>query len=205
MFAYWAWKWKFSWSKSVEFCSAFFFPFFPRFVEIFSRVAIYYRVQRIVLVDQDEIKARKAFVPSAFFNHICEFSGDVKWEQTLFLLREKFDESLGLLIYYLFLFFRTRVKFVCDIKMQYSHHCEHLLERLNKQREAGFLCDCTIVIGEFQFKAHRNVLASFSEYFGAIYRSTSENNVFLDQSQVKADGFQKLLEFIYTGTLNLDR
>ncbi|KAM5336063.1 myoneurin isoform 4-T4 [Glossophaga mutica] len=88
--------------------------------------------------------------------------------------------------------------------MQYSHHCEHLLERLNKQREAGFLCDCTIVIGEFQFKAHRNVLASFSEYFGAIYRSTSENNVFLDQSQVKADGFKKLLEFIYTGTLNLD-
>ncbi|XP_049994251.1 myoneurin isoform X3 [Alexandromys fortis] len=88
--------------------------------------------------------------------------------------------------------------------MQYSHHCEHLLERLNKQREAGFLCDCTVVIGDFQFKAHRNVLASFSEYFGAIYRSTSENNVFLDQSQVKADGFQKLLEFIYTGTLNLD-
>ncbi|XP_023479050.2 myoneurin isoform X2 [Equus caballus] len=100
--------------------------------------------------------------------------------------------------------YRTRVKFHSDIKMQYSHHCEHLLERLNKQREAGFLCDCTVVIGEFQFKAHRNVLASFSEYFGAIYRSTSENNVFLDQSQVKADGFQKLLEFIYTGTLNLD-
>ncbi|XP_010950387.1 myoneurin isoform X2 [Camelus ferus] len=100
--------------------------------------------------------------------------------------------------------YRTRVKFDSDLKMQYSHHCEHLLERLNKQREAGFLCDCTIVIGEFQFKAHRNVLASFSEYFGAIYRSTSENNVFLDQSQVKADGFQKLLEFIYTGTLNLD-
>lgn len=99
----------------------------------------------------------------------------------------------------------SRVKSHSASKMQYSHHCEHLLERLNKQREAGFLCDCTVVIGEFQFKAHRNVLASFSEYFGAIYRSTSENNVFLDQSQVKADGFQKLLEFIYTGTLNLDR
>lgn len=96
-------------------------------------------------------------------------------------------------------------KILSDIRMHYSHHCEHLLERLNKQRQAGFLCDCTVVIGEFQFKAHRNVLASFSEYFGAIYRSTSENNVFLDQSQVKADGFQKLLEFIYTGTLNLDR
>lgn len=120
-------------------------------------------------------------------------------------LGEKFDENLVVLIYSLSCFFRTRIEFDSDIKMQYSHHCEHLLERLNKQREAGFLCDCTIVIGEFQFKAHRNVLASFSEYFGAIYRSTSENNVFLDQSQVKADGFQKLLEFIYTGTLNLDR
>lgn len=89
--------------------------------------------------------------------------------------------------------------------MQYSHHCEHLLEMLNKQREADFLCDCTIVIGEFQFKAHRNVLASFSEYFGAFYKDTSDSNVVLDQNQVKADGFQKLLEFIYTGNLNLDR
>ncbi|XP_042709684.2 myoneurin isoform X4 [Chrysemys picta bellii] len=89
--------------------------------------------------------------------------------------------------------------------MQYSHHCEHLLERLNKQRETGFLCDCTVVIGEFQFKAHRNVLASFSEYFGAFYRDASDSNVILDQTQVKADGFQKLLEFIYTGNLNLDR
>ncbi|KAH0624137.1 hypothetical protein JD844_007569 [Phrynosoma platyrhinos] len=91
-----------------------------------------------------------------------------------------------------------------SLKMQCSHHCEHLLERLNKQREVGFLCDCTIIIGEFQFKAHRNVLASFSEYFGALYRDTSESNVFLDQNQVKADGFQKLLEFIYTGDLSLD-
>nr|XP_020649448.1 myoneurin isoform X1 [Pogona vitticeps] len=88
--------------------------------------------------------------------------------------------------------------------MQCSHHCEHLLQRLNKQREVGFLCDCTIIIGEFQFKAHRNVLASFSEYFGAFYRDTSESNVYLDQNQVKADGFQKLLEFIYTGDLTLD-
>lgn len=63
----------------------------------------------------------------------------------------------------------SRVKYHSDIKMQYSHHCEHLLERLNKQREAGFLCDCTIVIGEFQFKAHRNVLASF---IGMLRKST---------------------------------
>ena len=89
--------------------------------------------------------------------------------------------------------------------MQYSHHCEHLLERLNKQREAGFLCDCTVVIVECQFKAHRNVLASFSEFIGAFYGGATDSTVVFDQTQVKADGFQKLLEFIYTGNLNLDR
>ncbi|XP_074046975.1 myoneurin isoform X3 [Macrotis lagotis] len=84
------------------------------------------------------------------------------------------------------------------------HHCAQLLARLNAQREAGFLCDCTVVVGEQQFRAHRNVLASFSDYFGAVYRDRPHGDVFLDQSQVKADGFRKLLDFIYTGTLHLD-
>lgn len=113
---------------------------------------------------------------------------------------------MSMIVFFFFLLSQVRTKRLqLVVKMQYSHHCEHLLERLNKQREAGFLCDCTVVIGEFQFKAHRNVLASFSEYFGAFYRDASDNNVVLDQTQVKADGFQKLLEFIYTGNLNLDR
>ncbi|XP_043926018.1 myoneurin [Protopterus annectens] len=88
--------------------------------------------------------------------------------------------------------------------MQQSYHSKHLLEQLNKQQESGFLCDCTVLLGESQFRAHRNVLAAFSEYFGAFYMATSENNVFLDQSQVKPEAFQKLLEFIYTGDINLD-
>nr|XP_014342005.1 PREDICTED: myoneurin [Latimeria chalumnae] len=93
----------------------------------------------------------------------------------------------------------------CLSAMQHSHHCKQLLDQLNKQRETGFLCDCTVVIGQSQFKAHRNVLAAFSEYFGAFYKTTSDNTVvFLDQSQVKADGFQKLLDFIYTGNINLN-
>lgn len=44
--------------------------------------------------------------------------------------------------------YRSRVKFHSDIKIQYSHHCGHPLERLNKQREVRFFSDCTIVIGE---------------------------------------------------------
>ncbi|XP_069474625.1 myoneurin isoform X2 [Ambystoma mexicanum] len=88
--------------------------------------------------------------------------------------------------------------------MQYYHHYKHLLDKLNQQRASGFLCDCSVVIGEIQFRAHRNVLVSFSEYFAAFYRYTTDNNVFLDQNQVKAEEFEKILEFIYTGDINLD-
>ncbi|XP_053316871.1 myoneurin isoform X2 [Spea bombifrons] len=82
-------------------------------------------------------------------------------------------------------------------------HCRQLLEKLNKQREAGFLCDCTVFIGEFQFKAHRNVLASFSEYFRVLFKDTLDN-VVLDQNQVTVSGFEILLDFIYSGNLHFD-
>ncbi|MEE6501242.1 hypothetical protein FKM82_004113 [Ascaphus truei] len=88
--------------------------------------------------------------------------------------------------------------------MPYSNHCKQLLDKLNKQREAGFLCDCTIFIGEFQFKAHRNVLASFSEYFRAFFKDTLDSIVLLDQNQVSPIGCQTLLDFIYSGDLNFD-
>ncbi|XP_029471567.1 myoneurin [Rhinatrema bivittatum] len=89
--------------------------------------------------------------------------------------------------------------------MQYpAQHCQRLLQRLNQQRQAGFLCDCTVRIGEAQFRAHRNVLGSFSGYFGALFGDSPGGSVFLDQSQVDAAGFEKLLDFIYTGHISLD-
>ncbi|XP_067850923.1 LOW QUALITY PROTEIN: myoneurin-like [Heptranchias perlo] len=89
--------------------------------------------------------------------------------------------------------------------MQEAHHCRQLLDRLQLQRLSGFLCDCTVVIGQLQFRAHRNVLAAFSEYFRAVYGLTLDSTVvFLDQNQVSSDGFQKLLDFVYTGNINID-
>ncbi|XP_063772272.1 myoneurin [Pseudophryne corroboree] len=89
--------------------------------------------------------------------------------------------------------------------MAYSDHCKQLLDKLNKQREGGFLCDCTILIGDFQYKAHRNVLASFSEYFGALFKDALDCIILLDQKQVTPAGFQTMLDFIYSGNLNFDR
>ncbi|KAM4772353.1 myoneurin [Rhinophrynus dorsalis] len=88
--------------------------------------------------------------------------------------------------------------------MAHFDHYKQLLFKLNKQREIGFLCDCTIVIGEFQFRAHRNVLASFSEYFRALFEDALDSIVLLHQNQVTPTGFQTLLDFIYSGNLNYE-
>ncbi|XP_039622608.1 myoneurin-like [Polypterus senegalus] len=89
--------------------------------------------------------------------------------------------------------------------MQNFHHSKYLLDQLNKQREQSILCDCIVVIGQSHFKAHKNVLAAFSEYFGAQNDSSSiDGFTFLDPSQVNEYKFQTLLDFLYTGVINID-
>uniref|UniRef100_A0A6I8NJN4 BTB domain-containing protein n=1 Tax=Ornithorhynchus anatinus TaxID=9258 RepID=A0A6I8NJN4_ORNAN len=57
----------------------------------------------------------------------------------------------------------------CSTTMDTSSHSLVLLQQLNMQREFGFLCDCTVAIGDVYFKAHRAVLAAFSNYFKMIF------------------------------------
>nr|KAF6394307.1 zinc finger and BTB domain containing 49 [Pipistrellus kuhlii] len=45
-----------------------------------------------------------------------------------------------------------------------THSC-HLLQQLHEQRIQGLLCDCMLVVNGVCFKAHKNVLAAFSQYF----------------------------------------
>ncbi|KAL4631074.1 myoneurin isoform X1 [Arapaima gigas] len=85
-------------------------------------------------------------------------------------------------------------------------HGKHLLDRLREQRDRGFLCDCTVAIGEARFQAHRNVLAAFSQYFD--FRCAMEHEdtfiTSLDPELVNETAFQKLLHFVYTGDLLVD-
>ncbi|KAJ8375769.1 hypothetical protein SKAU_G00063490 [Synaphobranchus kaupii] len=85
-------------------------------------------------------------------------------------------------------------------------HSERLLEQLRKQLESGCFCDCTVAIGPSQFQAHRNVLAAFSEYFSSQWQSSAEDVVTtsLDPEWVNEQVFQKLLDYVYTGYLNVD-
>ncbi|XP_023660025.2 myoneurin isoform X2 [Paramormyrops kingsleyae] len=83
-------------------------------------------------------------------------------------------------------------------------HGQHLLDQLRKQREADFLCDCMVAIGESRFRAHRNVLAAFSTYFSLHGTQEGAVNASLDPELVNEASFEKLLDYIYTGELHID-
>ncbi|TUS40679.1 Myoneurin [Bagarius yarrelli] len=95
---------------------------------------------------------------------------------------------------------------VVVLTMDRVSHGEFLVEQLRKQRERGILCDCTVVIGQVNYEVHRNVLVSFSEYFSkqCIDAGRENTSITLDPECVNSAMFEKLLDYMYTGNLNID-
>lgn len=85
--------------------------------------------------------------------------------------------------------------------MELAHHGLVLLQRLNAQREYGFLCDCTVAIGDVYFKAHKAVLAAFSDYFRMLFVHQDSDCVRLKPSDIQPEIFSYLLNLMYTGQL----
>ncbi|XP_075049403.1 zinc finger and BTB domain-containing protein 25 [Mixophyes fleayi] len=83
--------------------------------------------------------------------------------------------------------------------MDQSGHSLVLLQQLNMQREFGFLCDCTVAIGDVYFKAHRAVLAAFSNYFKMIFIHQSSECIKIQPTDIQPDIFSYLLHVMYTG------
>ncbi|XP_044273930.1 zinc finger and BTB domain-containing protein 49 isoform X1 [Varanus komodoensis] len=86
-----------------------------------------------------------------------------------------------------------------------SHSC-HLLQQLRDQRIQGLLCDCMLVVKGVCFKAHKNVLAAFSQYFRTLFQNSAgqKNDVFhLDIKNV--GGIGQILDYMYTSHLDLNR
>ncbi|KAM9849669.1 zinc finger and BTB domain-containing protein 3 isoform 2-T3 [Aulostomus maculatus] len=97
--------------------------------------------------------------------------------------------------------------------MEFPQHSQQLLSALRSQRQRGFLCDCTVLVGSSSFLAHRAVLASCSPFFhmfysdspGANSANSSSSSVTLDSDIVTAAAFALLLDFVYEGVLQLEK
>ncbi|XP_074678222.1 zinc finger and BTB domain-containing protein 49 isoform X2 [Strix aluco] len=79
-------------------------------------------------------------------------------------------------------------------------------QQLHEQRIQGLLCDCMLVVKGVCFKAHKNVLAAFSQYFRTLFQNSSgqKNDVFhLDIKNV--GGIGQILDFMYTSHLDLSQ
>ncbi|KPP67535.1 zinc finger and BTB domain-containing protein 2-like [Scleropages formosus] len=91
--------------------------------------------------------------------------------------------------------------FVAVKRMELANHGLILLQQLNAQREFGFLCDCTVAIGDVFFKAHKAVLAAFSNYFRMLFIHQDSDCVRLKPADIQPDIFSYLLNLMYTGKL----
>ena len=91
----------------------------------------------------------------------------------------------------------------------YKHDKEYsssLLDGLNNLRKQNQLFDITIKVGGRDFPAHKAVLAAVSSYFAAMFTSGFRES---SQSKIEIDGnpdaFDMLLEFAYTGRINISK
>ncbi|KAM4871509.1 zinc finger and BTB domain-containing protein 8B [Thomomys bottae] len=90
--------------------------------------------------------------------------------------------------------------------MEVQSYCAKLLGELNEQRKKDFFCDCSIIVEGRIFKAHRSILFANSGYFRALfihYIQDSGPHSTASLDIVTSDAFAVILDFLYSGKLDL--
>ncbi|XP_043938373.1 zinc finger and BTB domain-containing protein 8B [Protopterus annectens] len=90
--------------------------------------------------------------------------------------------------------------------MEMPSYSARLLGELNEQRKRDFFCDCSIIVEGRVFKAHRNILFANSGYFRALlihYIQDSGRHSTASLDIVTSEAFSLILEFLYSGKLDL--
>lgn len=87
--------------------------------------------------------------------------------------------------------------------MELPNYSQQLLRQLYTFCKEQQFCDCSILVGESHFQAHKLVLAAASLLLKSLLEST--DTISIDASVVAPDDFALLLEMIYTGRLPLGK
>ncbi|XP_062961515.1 actin-binding protein IPP isoform X2 [Cynocephalus volans] len=92
-----------------------------------------------------------------------------------------------------------------DSPFSSDKHAQLILSQINKMRNGQHFCDVQLQVGKETFKVHRLVLAASSPYFAALFtggmKESSKDIVQI--LGIEAEIFQILLDFIYTGVVNI--
>ncbi|KAJ1531467.1 hypothetical protein ONE63_000142 [Megalurothrips usitatus] len=86
-----------------------------------------------------------------------------------------------------------------------NQHGNVILEKLRMQKDSGRFCDVTLYVEGKQFKAHRNVLASCSSYFDTMLKMQRIVKEHLTITCKSSEVFQCLLNYMYTGSVVIDK
>lgn len=88
--------------------------------------------------------------------------------------------------------------------LRWNNHKSNLVEILDSLIKIESYVDCTIVVDDqVQFKAHRVVLAANSPYFQSILQDLPMDHCSIIFPGVKAFEMRALLEYMYTGEVNV--
>ncbi|GFN77000.1 kelch-like protein 20 [Plakobranchus ocellatus] len=80
-----------------------------------------------------------------------------------------------------------------------------LIEGCYKSWQAGRYTDIKIIVGSQTFAAHKLVLVSLSDYFEPLFEHDSNAKGEITLHNIEPDIFSVLLEYAYTGTINLNK
>ncbi|XP_029447841.1 kelch-like protein 38 isoform X2 [Rhinatrema bivittatum] len=89
------------------------------------------------------------------------------------------------------------------LRFQDEDFSSELLRQLNTLRQNKLLTDITICTGDHEFPCHRNVLASSSPYFRAMFCSNFKESFQekVDLKGIDSDILQQILLYVYTGEI----
>ena len=86
---------------------------------------------------------------------------------------------------------------------------EILLTKCAQFREEGQFVDVRLKVGKETFPAHRNVLASYSDYFYAMFadgmKESNQEVIELKDESLSPHVFKIVMDCIYSGNLQINR
>ncbi|XP_029947621.1 LOW QUALITY PROTEIN: zinc finger and BTB domain-containing protein 40 [Salarias fasciatus] len=87
--------------------------------------------------------------------------------------------------------------------MELPNYSSQLMQQLWSLRKEGLFCDCTIMVGGSQRRAHKLLLAASSMLFRSLLDHS--DTISIDTSVVSSQEFDCLLDMVYTGKLPLGK